>query len=57
MNNTSDPNTSILSMISAIFALVSLTAIQPYLTFVASLVAIASGLYSMHRNYRKSKRK
>ena len=44
----------ILSMISAISAAVSLSAIQPALTFIASLIAIASGLYSF---VKKSKKK
>lgn len=57
MSHTSDPNSGILSMISAVFALVSITAIQPALTFVASIVAIASGIYSMYRNYKKNKNK
>lgn len=57
MNHTTDPNSFFLSMVSAFFAVVTLTAIQPWLTFIASLVAIASGLYSMYRNYKKSKRK
>ena len=37
MSHTSDPNSGILSMISGIFALVSLTSIQPILTFLASI--------------------
>lgn len=57
MNHTSDPNSGILSMVSAIFAFVSITSIQPILTFTASIVAISSGLYSMYGNYKKSKRK
>lgn len=57
MNHTSDPNNFFLSMVSAFFAVVTLTAIQPWLTFIASLVAIASGIYSMHRTYKKSKNK
>lgn len=44
----------ILSMISAVSAVVSLSAIQPVLTFIASLIAIASGLYSF---VKKSKKK
>lgn len=57
MNHTSDPNNLVLSMVSAFFAVVTLTSIQPMLTFIASIVAIASGIYSMYRNYKKSKRK
>jgi uncharacterized membrane protein HdeD (DUF308 family) len=54
MSNTSDINSGILSMVSAIFAFVSLTAIQPILTFIASIIAIVSGIYSMYRNFNKN---
>ena len=42
-----------LTAISGICAVVSLSQIQPVLTFIASLIAIISGLYSI---YKKSKK-
>jgi hypothetical protein len=42
-----------LTAISGICAVVSITDIQPVLTFIASLIAIFSGLYSI---YKKSKK-
>jgi hypothetical protein len=42
-----------LNAISGICAVVSITDIQPVLTFTASLIAIFSGLYSI---YKKSKK-
>jgi hypothetical protein len=42
-----------LTAISGICAVVSLSQIQPVLTFIASLIAIMSGLYSI---YKKSKK-
>ena len=42
-----------LTAISGICAVISLSDIQPILTFVASLVAITSGVYSI---YKKSKK-
>jgi hypothetical protein len=42
-----------LTAISGICAVISLSQIQPVLTFVASLIAIISGLYSI---YKKSKK-
>jgi hypothetical protein len=42
-----------LTAISGICAVVSLSQIQPVLTFIASLIAIFSGLYSI---YKKSKK-
>jgi hypothetical protein len=49
MNNDNPP----LTAISGICAVISLSDIQPVLTFVASLIAIISGLYSI---YKKSKK-
>lgn len=48
MNQNNPP----LNAISGICAVVSLSQIQPVLTFIASLIAIASGVYSI---YKKSK--
>ena len=42
-----------LSVISGIFALVSLSTIQPYLSLAASLIAIASGVYSFTKKSKK----
>jgi len=42
-----------LTAISGICAVISLSQIQPILTFIASLIAIISGLYSI---YKKSKK-
>ncbi len=42
-----------LSMISGFCAFISLSDIQPALTFVASIVAIVSGVYSIFRKKRK----
>jgi hypothetical protein len=42
-----------LTAISGFCAVISLSDIQPILTFVASLVAITSGVYSI---YKKSKK-
>jgi hypothetical protein len=42
-----------LTAISGICAVVSLSQIQPVLTFIASLIAIISGIYSI---YKKSKK-
>lgn len=41
------------TIISGLCAVISLSDIQPVLTFIASLVAIASGIYSI---YKKSKK-
>jgi len=49
MNNYNPP----LTAISGICAVVSISQIQPVLTFIASLIAISSGLYSI---YKKSKK-
>jgi hypothetical protein len=49
MNHHNPP----LTAISGICAVVSITDIQPVLTFIASLIAIFSGLYSI---YKKSKK-
>jgi hypothetical protein len=40
-------------MVSGFCAFISLTDIQPLLTFVASIVAIVSGIYSILRKKRK----
>jgi hypothetical protein len=42
-----------LTAISGICAVISLSQIQPILTFIASLIAIISGVYSI---YKKSKK-
>jgi len=42
-----------LTAISGICAVISISDIQPVLTFIASLIAIFSGLYSI---YKKSKK-
>lgn len=42
-----------LTAISGFCAVISLSNIQPILTFVASIIAIASGIYSI---YKKSKK-
>jgi hypothetical protein len=49
MNHDNPP----LTAISGICAVISLSDIQPVLTFIASLIAIFSGLYSI---YKKSKK-
>lgn len=49
MNQNNPP----LTAISGFCAVISLSDIQPMLTFVASLVAIISGIYSI---YKKSKK-
>ena len=49
MNNDNPP----LTAISGICAVISLSDIQPILTFIASLIAIISGVYSI---YKKSKK-
>jgi len=49
MNQDNPP----LTAISGICALISLSDIQPVLTFIASLIAILSGIYSI---YKKSKK-
>lgn len=54
MNNLfSSLDNSYLSMVSGFCAFISLTDIQPLLTFVASIVAIVSGIYSILRKKRK----
>jgi hypothetical protein len=50
MNNLDN---TYLSMISGFCAFISLSDIQPVLTFVASIVAIVSGIYSVIRRKRK----
>lgn len=57
MNHTPDTGNFYLSMVSAFFAAVSFTSIQPALQVLATLVAICSGIYSMYLNHKKSKRK
>lgn len=42
-----------LTAISGFCAVISLSDIQPILTFVASLVAITSGVYSIYKKYKK----
>ena len=44
-----------LSMISGVCAVISLSTIQPYLSLAASLIAIASGLYSFVNKGKKKK--
>ena len=50
MNNLDN---TYLSMISGFCAFISLSDIQPMLTFVASIVAIVSGIYSLVKKKRK----
>ena len=50
MNNLDN---TYLSMISGFCVFISLSDIQPVLTFVASIVAIVSGIYSVIRRKRK----
>lgn len=50
MNNLDN---TYLSMISGFCAFISLSDIQPVLTFVASIVAIVSGIYSLLKKKRK----
>jgi len=50
MNNLDN---TYLSMISGFCAFISLSDIQPVLTFVASIVAIVSGIYSLVRKRKK----
>lgn len=50
MNNLDN---TYLSILSGFCAFISLSDIQPVLTFVASIVAIASGIYSIFRKKRK----
>ena len=50
MNNLDN---TYLSMISGFCAFISLSDIQPVLTFVASIVAIVSGIYSLVKKKRK----
>ena len=57
MNHTPDLGNFHLSMISAFFAAMSFASIQPAMQFFATLVAICSGIYSIHLNYKKTKRK
>jgi len=57
MNHTPDFGNFYLSVISAFFAAISFTTVQPVLQLLATLVAIFSGIYSIHINYKKSKRK
>jgi hypothetical protein len=52
-NLYSSVNNAYLSMVSGFCAFISLTNIQPVLTFVASIVAIVSGIYSIVRKKRK----
>lgn len=53
MNASNHTDNIYLSIISGVFAVVSLSAIQPYLTFAASIIAIASGLYSFTKKGKK----
>lgn len=55
MNSNTDSNSFLLSTISAFCAVVTLSSIQPILTFIASIIAIVSGIYSMYRNFNKKK--
>lgn len=57
MNHTPDSGNFYLSMVSAFFAAISFATIQPALQFLATIIAIISGIYSMYINYKKSKRK
>jgi hypothetical protein len=54
----SAPNSSdnmYLTLLSGAGAVVSLSAIQPLLTFTASIIAIVSGSYSIWLQYKKTK--
>lgn len=57
MNHTPETGNFYLSMVSAFFAAMSFATIQPAMQFLATLIAIFSGIYSMYLNYKKSKRK
>ena len=45
-------NSGILSFVSGIFAFISIGNFQPILTFVASIIAIISGIISIRKNTR-----
>jgi uncharacterized membrane protein HdeD (DUF308 family) len=46
-----DNSTSgVLSIVSGTFAFISLTSWQPTLTFIASIIAIVSGIISIRKN-------
>ena len=57
MNTPTETGNVYLSMVSAFCAILSLSAIQPILTFIASIVGICSGLYVMLKANGKSKNK
>ena len=43
----------VLNLTCWLFTIVSLTSIQPMLTFIASMIAIASGLVSIYKKLKK----
>jgi hypothetical protein len=45
-----------LTIVSGLGALVSITSIQPIVTLLASLVAIASGLFAIRYYYKAAKK-
>lgn len=57
MSTPTETGNVYLSIVSAFCAVVSLSAVQPILTFIASIVGICSGLYVMFKGKFKSKRK
>lgn len=50
MNTNNNPS---LSIISGFCAVISISDIQPLLTFLASLIAIISGVYSIYNKIKK----
>lgn len=48
----SHSNSGILSIISGAFAFISIGNFQPILTFVASIIAIVSGIISIRKNIK-----
>ena len=56
MNAPASSDNGLLAMISGISAFITITSIQPYLTFAASIIAIVSGLYSLRYLIFKKKK-
>jgi hypothetical protein len=52
MNHPSTDNV-VLNLTCWLFTIVSLTSIQPMLTFIASIIAIASGVVSIYKKLKK----
>lgn len=55
MSASPSSDNALLSVVSAISAVITLSAIQPYLTFTASIIAIVSGLYTLKGKLFKKK--